>query len=139
MAKSSTCCPYTVRILSAIALFLRTHRFGSCFQRPFKGCFTHASGEHQPILKRCTGDRQRTDISFGVGFRRIHQCQVEGLSGSEFESRRFLELECQCNVGDFKCAQQLRFIAKWNGLGGQSDLLNCSFLSSALLPKRSYS
>ena len=34
----------------------------------FKGFFTHASGEHQQILKRCTGDRERSNISFRVGF-----------------------------------------------------------------------
>jgi hypothetical protein len=58
-------------------------------------------------------------------------------TGSEFESRRFPELERQYSFGDFKSAPQLGFIAKWNLLGGHSDLLNCSFLGSALLPKRS--
>jgi hypothetical protein len=60
-------------------------------------------------------------------------------TGSEFDSRRFPKLERQCSFGDFKSAQELGFMAEWNFLGGHSDLLNCSFLGSALLPKRSYS
>src|SRR5215472_13681378 len=104
-----------------------------CFQRPLKGCFTHPSGENQPTLKRCTGNRESPYISFGVGFRRIHQCQVGGLSGSEFESRRLLEMEGHGILRDFNSIQQLGFVAKRNFLSAHNDLLEAPALQAALV------
>jgi hypothetical protein len=73
----------------------------------------------QPILKRCTGNRERPDIPFRSRFPDDSPMS----SRRKFESRRLLKMEGHGILRDFNSVQQLGFMAQWNFLRGHNDRL----------------
>src|SRR5215470_5130743 len=90
-------------------------------QRALKCRVTHAGCEHELVFKWSAGNGKGADVSFGIGFWRIQQRQIGGLSGLEIKSRRSFKVEGHSAFRNFNSIQQSGWVCRYGNFFSRHD------------------